>query len=588
MSALGVLDAIRPTEQVGVEYVVRPGASKVSALATDSKTQSATRDAVIKAVVASMREGLQRAIRRAAENRTSTNLAALIQSIPDDNDTDLDRVSLARETLALAVARDDSGAVLDPSSARIAAEILTRAGEGEYAFDALATINDDETLRMTFAAVAASLGRYPEATRALDGLETAFANAHRGYIAAAQEKWPEAVRYLRAALESEPEDVDSLFNLSISLWNLGSTKKATRTALQAVLVSPGRRDVSFNYLEMLLGQDDLDRFDYEIKNLRASGIDSDAGLTMFEARGAARRGNHSRAITLANQARILATRNGDTTTQILANASLPIYKWEAGRITRDQATTDLRALVSQHSDVEAVVIKFAQMASRKSDAQLLRDARERIDNMANVYEVYLDHQIAVLEGNARDAAAAASEWLRLEPNNPGAAAAAVVSLGIGEERWPEAACVAEEAIRRFPDEKVVVNNAAYVLAMAGDPARAIAAIEHVGIDEFFLKATLGLANLAAGNITDGMRLYREAADQAERDDRALRSLMTAYQALVMRQLKLADCVPANELEATALAPVPFPDDWANRPDFIRLKNLADRHGYPWPLTTDLD
>jgi len=587
MSALGVLDAIRPSDQVGVDSVVRPGTSKVSALATDSKTQSSTRDAVVQAVVASMRDALRRAIRRAEANRTSTNLAALIQAIPD-NDNSLDRPGLARETLALALARDSSGSVLDPSSARIAAEVLTRIGQGKYAYDALASIADDETLRMTFAAVAASLGRYAEAIHALEGIHTAFADAHRGYIAAAQEKWSEAVRFLRAALHSEPDDVDSLFNLSIALWNLGSTKKATRTALQATLVSPGRRDISFNYLEMLLGQEDLDRFEHEIKRLRASGIDSDAGLTLFEARGVARRGNHPRAIALANQARALATQNGDMATRILVDANLPFLKWEAGRVTRDQVTNHLRTLISQYPDAEVVLIKFAQMASRKSDAQLLRDARTRVGHMANVYNAYLDHQIAVLEGNAHDAAAAASEWLRHEPNNPGAAAAAVISLGIGEERWPEAAAVAEEALRRFPNEKSVVNNAAYVVAMAGNPAKAIAAIEHVGSDDFVLKATLGLANLAAGNIAEGMRLYREAANQAEGDDPSLRSLMTAYQALVMRQLDLADRVPGNELQAIALVPVALPDDWDNRPDFIRLKNVADRHGYPWPLTTDLN
>lgn len=588
MSALGVLDAIRPTDQVGVESVVRPGTSKVSALAADTKTQSSTKDAVIKAVVAAMEDTLRRAIRRAEGNRTSTNLAAVIQALPDDNDTGLDRVALAREALDLALAPDESGAVLDQSSARISAEVLARSGQGEYAYDVLAKVTDNETLRMTFAAVAVALGRYQEATEALDGIDTAFADAHRGYIAAVQEKWPAAVRFLRAALQSEPADVDSLFNLSISLWNLGSIKKAIHTALQATLVSPGRRDVSFNYLEMLLALGDLDRFDNEIKKLRVSGIDSDAGLTLIEARGAARRGNRARAITLANQARSLATHEGDVGTQVLVDANLPIFKWEAGRITREQATSALRTLIGQHHGEEDVVINFARLASRRSDAQLLRDARKGMARMANVYRAYLDHQIAALEGNSHVASAAASEWLRLEPKNPGAAAAAVVSLGIGEERWPEGAVVAEEALRRFPDDKSVVNNAAYVLAMVGNSAAAIAAIEHVGSDDFVLKATLGLANLAAGNVTDGMRLYREAAIQAERQDPALRSLMTAYQALVMRQLNLADRVPTSELEAIALAPVALPDDWDNRPDFIRIKNLADRHGYPWPLTTDLN
>lgn len=588
MSALGVLDAIRPTEQVGVESVVRPGAGKVSALAADIKARSSANGAVIEAVIASIDESVQRAIRRAERNPTSTNLAALVQALPDDNDMGLDRTGLAREALALALARDESGAVLDQSSARIAAEVLARSGQGSVACDALAQVTDNENLRMTFAAIAAALGRYQEANRALDGIDAAFADAQRGYIAAVQEKWPAAVRFLRAAIRSDPADVDSLFNLSIALWNLGSSEKAIRAALQATLISPGRRDVSLNYLEMLLAQGDLDRFDGEIRKLRRSGIDSDAGLTLVEARGAARRGNRARAITLANQARSLAVREGDAGTRVLIDANLPIFKWEAGRITREQAANALRALIGQHPGEESVVLNFARLASRKSDAKIIRDARKGMTKVANVYRAYLDHQVAALEGDAHAASAAASEWLRLEPDNPGAAAAAIVSLGIGEERWSEGVVVAEEALRRFPRVSSVVNNAAYVLAMAGSPAAAIAAIEHVGSGEFVLKATLGLANLAAGNVADGMRLYREAAIQAEHEDPALRSLMTAYQALVMRQLNLADRVSASELEAIALAPVALPNDWDNRPDFLRIKNLADRHGYPWPLTTDLN
>lgn len=56
--------------------------------------------------------------------------------------------------------------------------------------------------------------------------------------------------------------------------------------------------------------------------------------------------------------------------------------------------------------------------------------------------------------------------------------------------------------------------------------------------DFVLNATLGLAHLANGDIDQGMRIYRDAADEAEKAKPVWRSLMTIYQGLIVRQLGL--------------------------------------------------
>lgn len=227
---------------------------------------------------------------------------------------------------------------------------------------------------------------------------------------------------------------------------------------------------------------------------------------------------------------------------------------------------------------------YARFASRASQAPLLRSAVERVRSATTPLRLaYLRHQVALLEGDNEGAAAAATDWFAHEPDNPMAAAAALVALGIGVERWDEALIVAQEALSTLPPNPMLVNNAAYVLAMSGHAQEAIDLLKDIAGDDFVMNATLGLAHLANGEIEDGMRLYRQAADRAESVEPIWRSLMTGYQALVVRQLGLLDAHSERVIGALALVPFGLPNDWRDRPDFLRLWNVAKRNGYDWPL-----
>lgn len=217
--------------------------------------------------------------------------------------------------------------------------------------------------------------------------------------------------------------------------------------------------------------------------------------------------------------------------------------------------------------------------------------QRRVPSLRRGRRAYLRHYVAFLEGDNEMAASSALEWFESEPTNPQAAAAVLVAVGIGLERWNEAEKVADYAIANLPAVPVLVNNVAYILAMVGRADQAVAMMERsVAADTgedgngFVLRATLGLAYLAAGDVEKGMRCYRHAAQLAEQISPTWGSLMASYQALVVRQLNLTDQMPAEHLASQAIVPQSLPGDWEDRPDFLRLKFVSDRRGYDWPLT----
>ena len=199
---------------------------------------------------------------------------------------------------------------------------------------------------------------------------------------------------------------------------------------------------------------------------------------------------------------------------------------------------------------------------------------------------FLEYQIATLSGDNARAADKALAWLELEPRNQHACSAALIALGIGEERWAEAVSIAYRIVDEKTDDLVVLNNAAYVLAMSGAPEAAVEVLESIRADDFIIKATLGLAYLASNQIDKGMKLYRMAAQDAEKVSDDSRSLMTCYQALVVRQLGILNTADMEMLSALSLPAVALPEDWEDRPEFLRLYNIAQRHGYGWPLSID--
>lgn len=583
MAASGVLEDIRPADLfTDRNELVRPGQNYPSSLVKGSA-------GVVKAptladqILKSANRSRDAAIALASKSPTATTLAALAHAhaVLDEADAASDA---ARRALEACKASAGSGAATQ-SSARIALEVLLRFGHVADAYKQAGDLPDTRSLALTRAMIADDLGLSEESLAAIDGYEGALYNSFRGYLHASRGRFRDAIPFLRAALRDAPEDPDALANLSVALWNLGSQRKAVAAAMRATRSAPGRKDLSMQFMELLLASGQNSRVAAEIRALTNAKVIPDSQFLVMQARLNLASDEYARALTLLDRAVRLARDEGDQTGEATIAANLLAIRFDVGRIPFTEFASGSATLLTRFPENDVVVVNFARTRTRRSHAKSVREAAERVSAHTTLARsAYLNHIVAFLEGDNEQAGRTAVEWFEAEPTDPNAAAAALGGLGVGLERWDEAEKIADYALGQLPPTTGLTNNISYVLAMTGRADEAIKLLEPAARADggFVLRATLGLCYLAAGDLDTGMRLYREAAAHAEKDDHHWCSLMTAYQAVVTRQLGLDKTAPAHVLEACALAPQDLPEDWSDWPDFLRLHHICVKHGYDWP------
>lgn len=584
MGALGVLELIRSDESFTSEQALPrlPGAQHTGVGSAAKRANRAPDgDAIATVIAANLATTLRSARSMSDDSRTSTSLAARAQALEMSGDEG-SAVTMAEE--ALEICATANGQLVDPAAVRLALGVLFRCGASESGLAHARALPISEHLSLVVGALLAERGRFEEAHEFIDDICVPEQDAVLGFLLLKEGKPQPAVAKLRKALRRVPDDADSAFNLSIALWNLRSYRKAIAAAHQAALSAPGRMDVALHFFRLLLAENDFVRVDREIRSLLEKGVEAPPQLLIVHARALLAMQEKDSAIKMLERARDLARTEGDETTLVEVESNL--LRIRARRNDRDDAFVKLLTMHRNHPDATVVVANLAQVSYARHHAPDLRKALESVRAECSPERVaFLEYQIASLEGDNEGAATYSAEWAKLDPANVFAISAAMVAFGIGAQRWQEAFGYAVDALQISGDSDLtILNNAAYIFAMAGKPAAAIDLLEPYLDQSFVFKATLGLSYLAAGDVSRGMRLYREAAQEAEkRGDREDCSLMTEYQGLVLRQLGILDAGHPVEIAANALPSVPLPDDWQDRPEFLRLKFVADRHGYGWPL-----
>lgn len=585
MESLGFIETLESDSVFSwdVARPVSPGTSLTASGSRSRRAPLADADSRLSALIEGrLSESLAAAQRQVDAFESSSSLAALAHAYETvgDRDSAIEKATAALE-LCADVARTNNA---DVFAARLAMEILLRSGRLEAVLEYAQSLPISDHLKLEIGAVLAGNSRFEEASAWVDGIDVPERESIVGYILALKGDWQRATPHLRAALRQNPNDADSALNLSISLLSLGARKKARAAAEQAREVGEGRADIWLHLMELVLADGEFERAKREIDRLVRRGVEPSARLLVIQARVELAQKHTSSAIRTLERASQQAAEEQDMEAAAEIRSNLLRIRAVNDRISRDEALDGLVRLLGDFPRSEVVVINLAQLAWRRHHGAILRPAFESVRHqLSDANSAYMLYQLATLEGDNEAAAEQAMNWLEADPSNDHALAALLIALGIGEERWEEAAGIAHQLLLSGSRDTTALNNAAYVLAMAGEGARAIRILEPHEAESFILRATLGLAHLAEGNIADGMRLYRRAADEAEALGDDSRSLMTAYQALIVRQLNLHRDTDSSVISALSLPPYPLPDDWEDRPEFLRLYNVARKHGYEWPL-----
>lgn len=585
MDALGILETDKENSSASWDAVrpVQPGiAGAVSGVVSRNVPSKSTQIRVSELVDEKIRESVNVARRQVQRMRSSTSLAALAHALEASGDQ-AGATSEALEVLHSCAMVSDSHHA-DTFAIRSAIGILIRSGQVDRAAEYARKLPISDSLRLEIGAVLAGQRRFDEADEFIGAVDLPERESIEGYVLALRGQFQAATSHLRAALRQNPRDVDAALNLSISLLGLGARKKARAAAEQARRASPGRADVWLHLLELILAEGEIERAEREVKHILSQGVEATAGLLVVKARIALANNQVESAIGMLERASSLASKADDLESLAEIRSNLLRLRVDNGKLSRKEGFAQLQLLLAEFPQSEVVVVSIAQAAWRRHHSDLLRAAYQSIQGKLSASSsAFVAYTLATLEGENEVALREASRWAEADPCNDRAQAALLIALGIGQEKWHDAAELASKLLAKSQPSSATLNNAAYALAMAGQGAKAVALLKPHAEGNFILRATLGLAYLASGDIDAGMSLYRQAADEAESQGDDSRSLMTAYQALIVRQLELQKVSDSRILSALSLPPYPLPEDWQDRPEFLRLFSVARRHGYEWPL-----
>lgn len=438
------------------------------------------------------------------------------------------------------------------------------------------------------ASLIAAMGDLESALALLDDFPDGDALSLEGYLWLQKNNLDRAIRLLRAATTHNVKDIDAHFNLAIAMYRNGSLKKALRSVKVAHELSPGRLDIRHFYLELLAKTGNLDVLKIEVERLRSSNADDTTEIQVAEARICLAKGQRDRAQVHLERAEKLALDRGDIQLASELKGNRIMLKHAAHKISRITAKREILTLLQSVPDSVLLAQMLSMLIVRRSEVKLLEPYLSRHEDSMSSIAYSLRAQTAYLECRFEDYLHEVRRWVKSCPNDGDALLTLMAAEGRFDDDWSRAADVAKKGLKKMPRSVYLVNQAAYVFALAGQPQIAERVLESAPEWNYALEATRGLVKIYLGNIEGGLKNYRKAAEMVEKapDTENDAILMSIYQGLALRRLNLI--TPENEklLKAAALPAVSLPQDWDDFPAFLSLKSSADRNGWEWPPLLD--
>jgi len=184
-----------------------------------------------------------------------------------------------------------------------------------------------------------------------------------------------------------------------------------------------------------------------------------------------------------------------------------------------------------------------------------------------------------LEGSARIAVAHLME----NPLDSNSARGAIVLHGQVFGDYDGASEIGMKALRRLPGDRLLINNVAFCLAMAGRGREADRMFVSGTLDNPYLLATRGLIDFSLGEIVSGLASYDEAAQFARshtgrhEDAEDFVQLMRVQEVLALHQLGY-DSRPEIP---RYLRSVTAPRDWQTYVSYRIFRRISERLNVPW-------
>lgn len=471
----------------------------------------------------------------------------------------------------------------DAAAEFAAVQVLRAGGAAQTAREHIgrASLTDDVG-RVIRARLAIECGEFEEArhsvrdTSTFDGLLTA------GWLALRDDQHPQAIALLRGASRLAGPTPDVFVNMGYAYAALGHLRKAIKATEQAQALAPHRRIIAFNLVNFYLAVGAYRKATEALAPLSAH-YPKDVQIALALAHIALRAGDRKRAHKILQQARTSSSWvSAPRVQRAELHSNLAVLRWINGEGTLI-ATRKVVLEQLELCDYESVSMAslLPGLLPHFSDQKQLAVLLKRLEGHHEAGALmFLRVHDALLRKDAAATVALAVQSSKAHPFSPVAAAIAVQYLSDLAGDREQAIDLGLDALKRAPGDALLVNNLAYVLALAGRTREARTVLGKLPERKATpaLIATRGLVDMLSGNVRAGLTGYADARDLAmkEGNERVAR-LASLNLKLALRRV---DLTTLRNLGENVIEPVVFPSAAEDDPVVWLLARRAEHEGIP--------
>jgi tetratricopeptide (TPR) repeat protein len=491
-------------------------------------------------------------------------------------------VDLAERIVALS---DDSdlASARTPLARYLAAVVLAGSSRLDDAESVLARLSGNGPWVRHYAAIAAERQDYSTALTRLGDHNDLLSRSYRGYVYFGLGRPQDALHELRAAQRLGDDSPTLWCNIAYAHAWLGRPERALQAARRAVAVAPEDRQMSFNLASYMRAVGDFHGAIRELLRISSLRGSADPMIAAALAHAYVSIGDFDNGVRVLRRAVHHHSFEPDAHELAELHANLAFLRWRTGDIDREKLRRELWTRTEAAAEPTVSLVRMLANFARYDDATRVQSLYDRLAQSHSEDElVSVRVPLAALQGRFELAAHNAIANTKANPLDADAATEAVYLRACALGEFSEAGDMGIEALARIPADRMLLNNTAYALAMAGrgkDAQRVLDGVD-AGNDPY-LTATQGLVHYALGDVQGGNVEYERAADLIrETAPRSERDWLLQYLRANQSTAGLALGLSTGR-DVVADLSVGENPDWNLDPRFLFIRALALRLGGAW-------